>query len=174
MSFMEEIQKFHLKMQQEDLTIPADIYGCIKPIKNAYDNIVQNAKETAHIHAFWCSDFFMRTPISKGIITQIIFSYFADKYNVPITWFYMLPHQIILDPAFQKVTIEKSPDWFNADGSATAVMKAAFIDGKTHGLVNKDEEFVFADSDNATTFVSHTTDYINHFLMPRVYPLMMR
>ena len=163
MSFMEEIQKFHLKMQQEDLTIPTPIWENIKVIKHHHKAIMNNAKESAHKHAFWCSDFFMEMPISMGVLSHMIFSHFASKYSVPITWFYMIPHNIVIDPAYQKVIVLDEPEWFNADGSANTVMKAAFLDGIDSGLVDKDEEFVFADSDEATSFVEHTTGSIKKY-----------
>ena len=162
-SFMEQMQKFHLEMQQEDLTIPDAVWQHIKAVKDTHETILSNAKETAHVYSFWCSDFFMSRPISKGIISYMVFSYFAAKYNKPITWFYMIPHQIVLDPAYQKVRIHNKPDWFNEDGSASLVVLAAFHEGKKKGLVDKDEEFVFDMSDDSKEFVAHTQDFINHF-----------
>ena len=148
MSFMESIQKFHLELQQEDLTIPDAVWQHIKAVKDTHEKIIDTARATAHIYTFWCSDFFMSRPISKGIISNMIFSYFATKYDRPISWFYMIPHQIVLDPAYQKVRILKEPNWFNEDGTAKSVML---------------EEFVFEIADDAKLFLEGTTDFINHF-----------
>ena len=68
-SFMEQLQEFHVDMQLADkagaLDIPASVMDGINPVRLAFDDIVNNAKETAHIHAFWCSDFFMDTPMVR-------------------------------------------------------------------------------------------------------------
>ena len=166
-SFMEQIQEFHIDMQLADkagaLDIPASVMDGINPVRLAFDDIVNNAKETAHIHAFWCSDFFMDVPMSKGVMSYMIFNHFAKIYNKPISWFYMIPHQIVLDPAYQKVRIGSDPKWFNEDGSATTVMRAAFEDAKNAGLIDKDEEWVFAVSDGAEDFVNMTKEFISNF-----------
>jgi len=162
MSFMEQIQKFHLELQQEDLTIPDAVWQHIKAVKDTHEKITDTARATAHIYTFWCTDFFMSRPISKGIISYMIFSYFAAKYNKPITWFYMIPHQIVLDAAYQKVRILKEPNWFNEDGTAKSVMLAAYHEGQKKGLVSKSEPFVFEIADDAKLFLEGTTDFINH------------
>ena len=166
-SFMAQIHEFHLDMQIADkngtLYIPEEVMLPIQAIKESFEDILKYAKDTAHIHGFWCSDFFMDTPMSQGVMSHMIFSYFAKVYGKPISWFYMIPHKIIIDPAYQKVAIGDKPNWFNEDGSATTVMRAAFEDGKKVGLIDKDELWVFDESDEAKDFVSMTKDYIEHF-----------
>ena len=166
-SFMEQIQEFHLDLQVADeagiLYIPEEVMLPIQAIKDSFEDILKNAKDTAHLHAFWCSDFFMDTPMSKGVMSHMVFTYFAGFFDRPITWFYMIPHNIVIDPAYQKVMIGKDPNWFNEDGSATTVMRAAFEDAKNAGLIDKDEPWVFDESDDAKSFVNMTKDYIEHF-----------
>ena len=145
------------------LYIPEEVMLPIQAIKDSFEDILKNAKDTAHLHAFWCSDFFMDTPMSKGVMSHMVFTYFAKLFEKPVTWFYMIPHKIVIDPAYQKLKIGKNPDWFNKDGSATTVMRAAFEDAKNAGLINEDEEWVFAVSDVANDFVNMTKDYIEHF-----------
>lgn len=154
-SFLDEVQMFHLKLRGKKFKID-DEFNIVKPLLDTYNNILTNAQQTAHKHAFWCSDYFMTMPVARCVISQMVFDKLSQYHKIPITWFYLIPHQIVIDAAYQHVNFpDEDIEFLDFEGYAKPVTKAAFYDAKKQGIIDKEEEFLFQDDPDVEMFSKH-------------------
>ena len=159
-SFLDEVQMFHNKLKGEQYDIN-DEFKIIKPLLDAHGDILKYAQQTAHIHSFWCSDFFMTTPVARCVVTHLVFEKLSKLHDKPITWFYLLPHKIVIDTAYQKVIfVNEDIKFLDDEGYAKPVTKAAFHAALAQGIIPEDEEFLFQDDPESLEFLTHTKEVI--------------
>jgi len=136
--------------------VPDDLFNAVNLFQQAHSEVAQQATESLHISPYWAEATRLVSPLNSEMVVYIAVRRIAKDFNVPITWIYLMPFNIQIDAAARLVSFSsKEMMLTDKEGYATPTTLVAWYDGKKAGLIDDDEEFLFAKSDFTKQFTAN-------------------
>ena len=149
MTWLEQLNTLQSKLvDASPISVSNDLFNAMNLFHNAYNEVAQRATESLHISPYWAEAGRLMPPLNPEMVTYLVVRDIAVMYDIPITWIYLLPFKIQIDNAARSVIfISEQIMYVNKEGYATPATLMAWHDGKQAGLIDEDDEFLFASSD---------------------------
>lgn len=159
MTWLDEMNALQTKLIAESpIQISDDLFNAMKLFRNAHREILQRGATSIHLSPFWSeADFILVPPVNGRIVTYLFLKEVAKQEGVPITWLYMLPFTAQIDDAARYINFYKDEIMYVDDeGNATPNCLMAYHDGVKDGLIDKDEPFIFLNTEFVQSYIDMT------------------
>ena len=149
-------------VKESPFEISDELYDAVMLFKNAQSEVHKRASKTTHISPYWSEASRLLMPaINPEILCYTVFSEIAGRYNIPLTWVYLLPYSLQIDHGARHISFkDKEIKYLDDDGCSTELTLMAFQEGKDEGLVDEDEPFLFANSKMMNVFIESAENYL--------------
>jgi hypothetical protein len=157
MTWLEQLNTLQSKLvDASPIDVSNELFDAVNLFHNAYKEVAQRATESLHISPYWAEAGRLLPPLNPEMVTYLAVRDIANMYNVPTTWIYLLPFTIQIDAAARSVIFtSKQIMYVNEEGYATPATLMAWHDGKQAGLIDEDDEFLFANSDFTNEYTTN-------------------
>lgn len=157
MTWLEQLNTLQSKLvDASPIDVSNDLFNAVNLFHNAYNEVAQRATESLHISPYWAEAGRLLPPLNPEMVTYLAVRDIANMYNIPTTWIYLLPFTIQIDAAARSVIFtSKQIMYVNEEGYATPATLMAWHDGKQEGLIDEDDEFLFANSDFTNEYTAN-------------------
>ena len=148
-SWIERLDKLQSRLIESSPHFVFDpLFNAVNLFQNAHNEVTQRATETVHISPYWAEAGRLMPPFNPQLATYIAVRTISKDFEVPMSWIYLMPFNLQIDAAARSVTFTSEQIMFiDSEGYATPTTVMAWYDGKQAGLIDEDEEFLFAKSD---------------------------
>lgn len=149
MTWLEQLNTLQMKLvDASPIDVSNDLFNAVNLFHDAYNEVAQRATNSLHISPYWAEAGRLMPPINPHMVTYLAVRDIAEMYDVPMTWIYLLPFTVQIDAAARSVIFTSDQILYvNKEGYATPATLMAWHDGKQAGLIDEDDEFLFASSD---------------------------
>lgn len=149
MTWLEQLNTLQSKLvDASPIDVSNELFDAVNLFQDAYSEVTQRATESLHISPYWAEAGRLLPPLNPEMVLYLAVRDIAKMYDVPMTWIYLLPFNIQIDAAARSVIFTSNQIMYvNEEGYATPATLMAWHDGKQAGLIDEDDEFLFANSD---------------------------
>ena len=149
MTWLEQLNTLQMKLvDASPIDVSNELFDAVNLFQVAYNEVAQRATESLHISPYWAEAGRLMPPLNPDMVLYLAVRDIAKMYGVPMTWIYLLPFNIQIDSAARSVIFTSNQIMYvNEEGYATPATLMAWHDGKKAGLIDEDDELLFAQSD---------------------------
>jgi len=149
MTWLEQMNTLQSKLvDASPIDVSDELFDAVNLFQSGYNEVAQRATDSLHISPYWAEAGRLMPPLNPDMVLYLAVRDIAKMYDVPMTWIYLLPFTIQIDAAARSVIFtSKQIMYVNEEGYATPATLMAWHDARQWGLIDEDDEFLFANSD---------------------------
>ena len=161
MTWLDEMNALQTKLvEASPIEIGDELFNAMRVFREAHADVLQMGATKIHLSPFWGdAGFILPPPVNPKIVNYIFLNEIAQREGVPVTWLYMMPYKAQIDAAARHVFFTEGDIMYvDDDGNATPNCLMAYHDGVSDGLIDKDEPFIFANTEFTDTYISMSNE----------------